>query len=368
MKQVAVTGANPHTVGTLKPPSNAYAFRSPVFECTNGGPVPPPCSGGNFWNGRAQGNEVRDLNVLGGELDRYVKYLGPTADQAHASPFINRVEQGLPDIEAVCEHVKSAKYAPLYPIAYDGALIDCDSNVVTTFARFAVALAAYQHSHEVNPFDARRDREIRGEVEFTAQEREGRRLFYTINIGQNPARPRGAGCVICHNSEGPGADGTNPDQLYSDMRYHNIGTPRNAEIPGNPEPNVGVGRINDAFNGNHKTPTLRNVDKRRSDGFKKAYTHNGWFKSLESLVHFYNTRDVKAPCDPDTTEKDALAQGCWPAAEFPTTQAPGVIVGNLQLTVDEEAAIVSYLKTLTDIPTPKAPAPFNLKKFHQLAD
>jgi len=27
----------------------------------------------------------------------------------------------------------------------------------------------------------------------------------------------------------------------------------------------------------------------------KAYGHNGYFTSLKSIVHFYNTRDVVAP-------------------------------------------------------------------------
>ena len=33
----------------------------------------------------------------------------------------------------------------------------------------------------------------------------------------------------------------------------------------------------------------------------KAYGHNGYFKSLEEIVHFYNTRDVEM----------------WPAPEVP---------------------------------------------------
>jgi cytochrome c peroxidase len=362
-KQVAVTGANPHTVGTLKPPSNAYASFVPDFQLT-------PLSGGNFWNGRATGNEVRDLNVLEGSLDRYAKYLGPTADQAHASPFINPVEQGQPDIEAVCEHVMSAKYAPLYAIAFDGALIDCASDVATTFGRFAVALSAYQHSSEVNAFDSKRDRALANDSDgefpldgFTDQENLGHDLFYNVTSDLNPEGKR-ANCRFCHQNGN--RTGTSPDERYTNDAYRNIGTPRNVEIPGNPEPNPGVATTtgDDGDLGRHKVPTLRNVDKRRGNGFKKAYAHNGWFKSLESIVHFYNTRDAKPACESGATEKEALAQGCWPAAEFPGTQA-GFIMGDLGLTADEEAALVAYMKALTDIPTAKAPVPFNLKKFEK---
>ena len=117
--------------------------------------------------------------------------------------------------------------------------------------------------------------------------------------------------------------------------------------------------------GLHKAPTLRNVDKRRGEGFKKAYMHNGWFKSLESVVHFYNTRDIKPPCEPGATEKDALAQNCWPAPEVVENLFEGALIGDLKLTKEEEEAIVAYMKTFTDISTAKAPKPFNLKKFEK---
>ena len=44
--------------------------------------------------------------------------------------------------------------------------------------------------------------------------------------------------------------------------------------------------------GKHKVPTVRNVGKGLS-AITKAYTHNGYFKTLEGIVNFYNTRDVK---------------------------------------------------------------------------
>jgi cytochrome c peroxidase len=373
-KQVAVTGANPHTAvgdlkpprnaGALKPPSNAYAKFAPDLDID-------ARRGGNFWNGRADGTQVRNLNVLGGTLNRYAQYLGPVADQAHASPFTNPVEQGVANKTDVCEIVKSAKYAPLYPIAYDGAEIDCDGDVVTTFGRFAVALSAYQHSNEVNPFDSRRDRALKKDGEFplddfTDQENLGHDLFYNVTSELNPDGKRANCALFCHNSEGFGSNGEEPEQLYTNNGYFNIGTPRNVEIPGNPKPNIGLVATTELeqHRGRHKIPTLRNVDKRRGKGFKKAYTHNGYFKSLESLIHFYNTRDVKDRCeDPGTTEKDALAQNCWPAPGVNVNVTGGGIIGSLGLEPDEEAAIVAYLKTLTDIPTPKAPKPFNLKKF-----
>jgi cytochrome c peroxidase len=76
----------------------------------------------------------------------------------------------------------------------------------------------------------------------------------------------------------------------------------------------------------------------------KAYMHNGYFKSLQEVVHFYNTRDVLPRCAPgDPGEK----RTCWPAPEDATNLNKRQL-GNLKLTSQEEDALVAFLKTLTD--------------------
>ena len=101
--------------------------------------------------------------------------------------------------------------------------------------------------------------------------------------------------------------------------------------------------------GKHKVPTLRNVAKGFGDGnFPKAYGHNGYFKSLKSIVHFYNTRDVKEDCpEPFTLERDALKMDCWPAPEVGVNVNSDEL-GNLGLTDKEEDAIVAFMKALSD--------------------
>jgi len=80
----------------------------------------------------------------------------------------------------------------------------------------------------------------------------------------------------------------------------------------------------------------------------KAYGHNGYFKSLKGIVHFYNTRDAKPICiDVWTTETEALAQDCWPFPEVPVNVNTKEL-GNLNLTEAQEDAIVAFLKTLSD--------------------
>lgn len=67
--------------------------------------------------------------------------------------------------------------------------------------------------------------------------------------------------------------------------------------------------------GMHKVPTLRNVDLRPSDDFVKDYSHNGYFKTLEGIVHFYNTRDVLPTRPGANTEVETVAANCRRAPE-----------------------------------------------------
>ncbi len=119
-----------------------------------------------------------------------------------------------------------------------------------------------------------------------------------------------AKCGLCHPSQ-PGPDGELP--MFTDFTNDNVGVPRNEQNPfyGMPasinpdgaawiDPGLGgflsaAGYGQDVYEGEmgkHKVPTLRNVDLRPSAHLVKAYGHNGYFKSLKAIVHFYNTRDV----------------------------------------------------------------------------
>jgi cytochrome c peroxidase len=82
--------------------------------------------------------------------------------------------------------------------------------------------------------------------------------------------------------------------------------------------------------------------------FQKGFFHNGYFKSLKQLVHFYNTRDkfafpvTSGHCPSGTIEKVT----CWPVPEVKNNI--DMTSGNLGLTDKEEDQIVTFLETLTD--------------------
>ncbi|MRG95082.1 cytochrome c peroxidase [Polyangium spumosum] len=434
---VVVPGADPKAAGRRKPPSSAYASFSPPFAtlpktmtiavlspevaCTNG--FLPLCYGGAFWDGRAEGRDKPfkappnftgegAVAHVGSEIfssllfeDAYEGFLGPLADQA-LGPFPNDNEQnvpdgrdhGLPGAEAVCLHVASSDYAPLYTMAW-GEPINCRIPDIA-FKRVALALAAWQHSDEVNSFSSKRDMAARTidaqgrEVlalpfsSLTPEENLGHDLFYGRNdSGLNPEL-KAARCNACHSSGesaflGPAlaSKGDELDQIYSDFAYHSIGLPPNCDAT-NYDPDGGdAGILSHAdpsavydeldpdatpFAGHFKTPTLRNVDKRQGKGFPKAYMHNGYFKTLEQVVHFYNTsvllRD-HVSCPPCTTAEEAMERGCWPEPEFNIDNAAENLglIGDLELTEQQEAALVAYLRTLSDTLTVDPPKPFKGK-------
>ena len=282
-------------------------------------------TGGSFWDGRATGERLGN----------------PAADQA-LGPFLNPKEQALPTAADLVTEVCASSYGSLFRQVW-GATICDPAQVGAAYDAIGLSVAAYEASAEVNAFTSRYDYSLRGQAKLTQQEKLGFALFQ--GKGQ---------CRSCHVSTGQKA-------LFTDYTFDNLGIPKNPENPVytyNPGfVDMGLGGYlasrqdyagyADANKGLFKVPTLRNVDLRPSAAFVKAYGHNGYFKSLEGIVHFYNTRDVLATCPGDYTEAQALAANCWPSPEYAANLNTSEL-GDLGLTPAEEAALVAFLKTLND--------------------
>jgi cytochrome c peroxidase len=306
--------------GDRKPPSAAYATQSPVLSVDRKGLF----VGGNFWDGRATGE------ILG----------NPAAEQAKG-PFLNPVEQALPDAGELVGLVCHGDYADLFMDVWGDDACD-EANVDTAYDYIGLSIAAYEASNEVNAFTSKFDYSKKGMAKLSKEEQAGHALF----LGK-------AKCAKCHiaNAQRP---------LFTDYTFDNLGIPKN---PGNPVYVHNPGFIDPGLGGylatradyapyaaenmgKHKVPTVRNVGVGLPD-ITKAFGHNGYFKSLEGIVHFYNTRDIKPVCPGDFTEAQALAGNCWPAPEVPENVNDAEL-GNLGLKPDEEAAIVAFLKALSD--------------------
>lgn len=293
-------GAVPGRFGNRNPPSAAYASFSPVFHYDDESGL---YVGGQFWDGRA----------------------ATLADQAKG-PFLNPLEQNNPSAKSVILKVAISNYGRLFldvcgpssgkQVSFD-KLYDC----------LAKAVAAYESSAEVNRFSSKFDLSVADtKYPLSALESKGLELF------------NGKGkCFACHPSKpGPFAS----KALFTDFTYDNLGIPKN---PANPYYKTDPSFIDNGLgatvgdpnqNGKFKVPTLRNV------AVAASYGHNGYFKTLKEIVHFYNTRDIG-------TEK-------WPAPEVPTT-VNNTELGNLGLTEEEEDAIVAFMMTLTDGYAPPNP-------------
>ena len=309
--------------GERKPPSAAYATLSPIFYMDKKGLF----IGGNFWDGRATGEKLGN----------------PAADQAQG-PFLNPVEQALVTPSDVVTRVCTSAYLDLFKQVWGE---DACDDVDKAYDYIALSIADYEASSEVNAFTSKYDDTYKGMAKLTKQEQRGFALF------------QGKGkCKLCHISNGQEA-------LFTDFTFDNLGVPKNPE---NPVYNVNSNFVDAGLGGfletagydedvylaewgKQKVPTLRNVDLRPSEDFVKAYTHNGYFKTLEGIVHFYNTRDVLDVCLGDYTEEEALDADCWPPPEVLETVNTDEL-GDLGLTPDEESAIVAFMKALSDGYTP----------------
>jgi cytochrome c peroxidase len=373
------TGAYPGSVRTRfserKPQTHTYAPLAPVLHYNEG---QGDLVGGNFWDMRATGRRLGN----------------PAAEQAEGPPT-NPTEMALPDMACSVYRASQRPYRGLFEAVWGAQAfaIDWPTNVegvcntpgpppagdptpvhlsatdrgraATTFDQMAQSIAGYEASHEVTAFSSKYDAVLAGKAQFTPQEQQGYEVF------------RGKGrCNECHRDGGPGED-----PLFTDFTASNIGTPANPGLPyyredapddrgyvannkgssfvdggvgaflanGHPlsQPSAVDARWKTLASGNQgrfKVPTLRNVDKRPAPDFVKGYGHNGYFRSLKQIVHFYNTRDVLPRCAPRDPRE---ATGCWPAPET-TENMNKSKTGNLGLTDQEEDALVAFMQTLTD--------------------
>jgi len=313
-------GAVPTRFGNRKPPAAAYATTAPIFALD---PATGLFVGGNFWDGRATGEKLGN----------------PAADQAQG-PFLNPLEQNNPDAAAVVAKVCASAYSHLFRKVWGSAAC---ADVAAAYDQIALSIAAYEGSPEVNAFSSRYDAYLGGAPSLTAQELRGLALF------------EGKGkCALCH-----------VPPLFTDYTFDNLGVPRNPMNPfyfeprWNPEGTAWVDPGLAGFLatrpewtalaaenlGKHKVPTLRNVDRRPSRFFVKAFAHNGFFKGLGSIVHFYNTRDVLPECPHDATW--AIGVTCWPAPEV-AANVNRTELGNLGLSPAEEDDLVAFMRTLSD--------------------
>ena len=384
-----VPGAVKGRFGDRKPPSLAYAPYLPTglphFDPTLNAFV-----GGLFWDGRV-----------------------PDAIAQAKAPFLNPNEMnnrvhGLGSPASVISKIKSGPTGAEFRRVYGDGVFTLPTNQV--YDLMARAIVAYEASPEVSPFTSKYDAYLEGKVKFNDEELMGMRFVTGTMNGRPGGFPfkKSAHCMDCHALSN---DLIKERDVWTNSCYANLGVPKNplnmyygmTDVRSNPHGanrfgkeyvDLGLGGFLYPYlgllpgdfahddplriNGTFKAPSLRNVDKRPYPGFVKAYMHNGVFKSLKDVVHFYNSRNLTTvPGEViDFTKPDPYAglkgKPLWQKPEYcdpntlinPTGMGGGVgsrgvqtapvvdldamQIGNLLLTEEHERAIVAFLKTLTD--------------------
>lgn len=215
------------------------------------------------------------------------------ADLEHGNVFLNANNDSIK--ARISNH-------PEYPQLFHDAFGIDIREVSTSERQIYISYALAQFMRTLVSSDSKFDRYLRGETDLSPMELYGLDIFYREDKGD---------CFHCHG------DVYNP--LWTDNLFHNNGL--KSTHSGND-----LGRYNVTGNpsdiGKFKTPTLRNVE------LTAPYMHDGSFSSLEEVVAFYSFGLQDSPTiDPLMKNVD---------------------YGGALLNPTEQAALVAFLKTLTD--------------------
>ena len=297
MELGAALGDDMTSIGDRNPPTAAYAKFILRFHFDE---VEGLYIGGQFLDGRAT-----DLT-----------------EQAKG-PFLNPVEMNMPDEASVIARVKENEtYVEAFKEIYGD---DIFNDTQKAYEALAESIAKFEKSSTFSPFSSKYDKALKGEAVLTDQETRGLALFN----GK-------ANCHACHPADGSQAH-------FTDFTYDNLGVPVNhalRDANGKRDDYVDNGlydnpQVTDpGLKGAFRVSTLRNI------AVTGPYMHNGVFKDLETVVHFYNTRDVEGAINPETGE-------AWEKGEVEINKNSSEL-GDLKLTQEEEKDLVAFLKTLTD--------------------
>ena len=210
-------------------------------------------------------------------------------------PIQNSVEMGM-TLNALTNRLAAEPYYTNLFAATFGTPAVTSERISRALAQFVRSIISTQSKYDAGTSN--------NFASFTAQENQGRQIFFG-----------NGGCAACHGTDnfvpGPALNNNGLEFPYVDL---------------------GVGGItgNPADNGRFKVPSLRNIE------LSAPYMHDGRFATLEEVVEFYDHGVVDNPNLSPPLRVPA-----------PPGQPPGP-PRRLNLSAQQKAALVSFLKTLTD--------------------
>lgn len=226
----------------------------------------------------------------------------PTLEEQVLMPFQDPVEMGM-TLEQVVSKVEEQTYYPeLFQKAFGSTEITSDK-ISKALAQFVRSIVSFSSKYDQGR--AMVASPGANFPNFTTEENTGKNIFFqTIPNG-------GGACFGCHTTEA--FISANPG-------------PQNNGLDATSTTDLGAGTVfnNPIFIGRFKTTSLRNIE------LTAPYMHDGRFATLEQVVEHYNS-GIKA----------------HPTLSPALTDANGNPV-QLNLTSSQKAALVAFLKTLTD--------------------
>lgn len=215
-------------------------------------------------------------------------------------PIQDHVEMGM-DLATLIIKLEQVDYYPsLFEDAFGSNTITSD-RISRALAQFVRSMISYQSKYDVGRATLNPGQNV-AETDFpnfTTQENLGKQIFF------DPAQ---GGCTACHGSENfvaPAPRNNGLEATFIDL---------------------GVGAVTGVANqeGLFKINSLRNIE------LTAPYMHDGRFATLEQVVEHYDNGVVSNP------------------NLSPPLVLPNGTVKRLNLTSNEKAALVAFMKTLTD--------------------
>ena len=291
----------------------------------------------------AAARAAAEANVPQGGLDWDGR--ADTFQNQAQGPLLDPNEMDNHSTADVLERLKHAAYADDLKKLF-GANIFNQPELALDEAMFALARFQAEES-SFHPYDSKYDAYLAGKAELSASEQRGLKLF------EDPLK---GNCSSCHLDR-PSRDGIFRP-AFTDYQFEALGVPRNRDLPANRDPDfhdLGLcGPMRKdytgaaAYCGLFKTPTLRNVATR------KVFFHNGVFRSLDQVLHFYVERETnpakwypKLPNGEIDRYDDLPPQhrGNVDVVDAPYDKKPGEAPA---LNDSEIADVIAFLGTLTD--------------------
>lgn len=233
-----------------------------------------------------------------------------TLEQQVLMPIQNEVEMGLGLDELVARVQARPYYPPLFALAFGDAAIDED-RIARALAQYVRAVVSYRA-----PYDeglAATGNPAMPFPNYTAQENEGKAIFFGP-VGR---------CAPCHVGQ-PGPPPPPGAPLPNAAAFLMTGPANNGLDAATTDAGVGGITGDPTQEGAFKSPSLRNVE------LTAPYMHDGRFDTLEEVVDHYD-------------------HGVQPHPNLdPRLRAPGGQPQQLGLDDGQKAALVAFLRTLTD--------------------